>query len=74
MNIQGKHYQTIWLKGGNPEIVQVIDQWKFPFQFDFFELKTIEDAFYAIKEMVLRGAPLIWCYCGLRNLPCSFKI
>lgn len=59
MKIQGKQYQTIWLKEGNPEIVQVIDQRKLPFQFEIFELKTVEDAFYAIKEMVVRGAPLI---------------
>jgi methylthioribose-1-phosphate isomerase len=44
---------------GNSEIVQVIDQRKLPFQFEIFELKTVEDAFFAIKEMVVRGAPLI---------------
>ena len=59
MKIQNKHYQTIWLKDGNPEIIQVIDQRKLPFQFEIFELKTVEDAFFAIKEMVVRGAPLI---------------
>ena len=59
MKIQGKQYQTIWLKEGNPEVVQVIDQRKLPFQFEIFELKTVEDAFFAIKEMVVRGAPLI---------------
>lgn len=59
MKIHGKHYQTIWLKEVNPEVVQVIDQRKLPFQFEIFELKTVEDAFYAIKEMVVRGAPLI---------------
>jgi methylthioribose-1-phosphate isomerase len=59
MKIQGKHYQTIWLKEGNSKIVQVIDQRKLPFQFEIFELKTVEDAFFSIKEMVVRGAPLI---------------
>ena len=59
MKIQGKQYQTIWLKEGNPEVVQVIDQRKLPFQFEIFELKTVEDAFFSIKEMVVRGAPLI---------------
>jgi methylthioribose-1-phosphate isomerase len=59
VKIQGKQYQTIWLKEGNPEIVQVIDQRKLPFQFEIFELKTVEDAFFAIKEMMVRGAPLI---------------
>ena len=59
MKIHGIHYQTIWLKEVNPEVVQVIDQRKLPFQFEIFELKTVEDVFYAIKEMVVRGAPLI---------------
>lgn len=59
MKIQGKHYQTIWLTEGNPEIIQVIDQRKLPFQFEIFEIKSVEDAFFAIKEMVVRGAPLI---------------
>jgi len=59
MRIQGKHYQTIWLKENDPKIVQVIDQRKLPFRFEVMDLKTIEDAFFAIKEMVVRGAPLI---------------
>ena len=59
MKIHGKHYQTIWLKEVYPEVVQVIDQRKLPFQFEIFELNTVEDVFYAIKEMVVRGAPLI---------------
>ncbi len=59
MKIQGKHYHTIWLKEGDSKIVQVIDQRKLPFQFEIFDLKTVEDAFFAIKEMVVRGAPLI---------------
>ncbi len=59
MKIQGKHYKTIWLKEGSPEIVQVIDQRKLPFQFEIFDLKSVDDVFFAIREMVVRGAPLI---------------
>jgi len=59
MRINGQHYETIWLKPGNPGIVQVIDQRKLPFRFEIFDLKTAEDVFFAIKEMVIRGAPLI---------------
>lgn len=59
MKIQDKHFHTIWLKENNPKIVQVIDQRKLPFQFEVFDLKTVEDTFFAIKEMVVRGAPLI---------------
>lgn len=73
MKIQGKHYKTIWLKEGSPEIVQVIDQRKLPFQFEIVDLKTVEDVFFAIREMVVRGAPLIGVtaaygiYLGVRN-------
>ena len=59
MRVHGKEYHTIWLNEGNPKIVHVIDQRKLPFQFETFELETVEDAFFAIKEMVVRGAPLI---------------
>ena len=59
MKIQDKHYNTIWLKEGDSKTVQVIDQRKLPFQFEIFDLKTVADAFFAIKEMVVRGAPLI---------------
>ncbi|MEN8115869.1 MAG: S-methyl-5-thioribose-1-phosphate isomerase [Bacteroidota bacterium] len=59
MKIQSKHYHTIWLKEDDSKTVQVIDQRKLPFQFEVFDLKSVEDAFFAIKEMVVRGAPLI---------------
>ncbi len=59
MKIQGKHYHTIWLKENNTKIVQVIDQRKLPFQFEIFNIKSVDDTFFAIKEMVVRGAPLI---------------
>ena len=59
MKIGGKNYHTIWLKDNDPTIVQVIDQRKLPFQFEVFEMKNSEDAYFAIREMVVRGAPLI---------------
>jgi len=59
MKIQGKHYHTIWVKEGNPKTIQAIDQRKLPFKFEMFDLISVEDAFFAIKEMVVRGAPLI---------------
>lgn len=58
MRIGGTHYRTIWMED-DPGIVKVIDQRKLPFEFHIMELKTAEDAFYAIREMVVRGAPLI---------------
>ncbi|MFP3859795.1 MAG: S-methyl-5-thioribose-1-phosphate isomerase [Bacteroidales bacterium] len=57
MNIHGKPYQTIWVK--DESTVQVIDQRLLPFEFKVFDLQTVEDAYNAIYEMIIRGAPLI---------------
>lgn len=59
MLVEGKRFETIWVNQDDAQVVQVIDQRKLPFRFEVFDLKTIEDAYYAIKEMVVRGAPLI---------------
>ena len=59
MKIEGKHYQTIWVKPKDESVIQVIDQRKLPFEFEIFDIENVEDTFYAIKEMVVRGAPLI---------------
>ena len=59
MKIGNKHYHTIWLSETDTKVFQVIDQRKLPFQFEIFDLKSVENTFYAIKEMVVRGAPLI---------------
>ncbi len=59
MKIEGKQYHTIWVKPEDKTVIQVIDQRKLPFQFEIFDIRTVEEAFYAIKEMVVRGAPLI---------------
>lgn len=59
MKINGKQYNTIWLKENEPKKIQVIDQRKLPFQFEVMDLETVEDVFFAIKGMVVRGAPLI---------------
>jgi methylthioribose-1-phosphate isomerase len=59
MRINGKSYHTIWLGESEPAKVEVIDQRKLPFQFEIFEIRSVEDAFFAIGEMVVRGAPLI---------------
>jgi methylthioribose-1-phosphate isomerase len=59
MNINGKHHHTIWLNQANANIVEVIDQRVLPHKIEVFSIKTTDDAAYAIKEMVVRGAPLI---------------
>ncbi|WP_372948011.1 S-methyl-5-thioribose-1-phosphate isomerase [Mariniphaga sp.] len=59
MRINSKPYHTIWLSEKNPSVVQVIDQRKLPFVFEILDLKTPEDCFHAIRNMAVRGAPLI---------------
>ena len=56
MKIEGKEYHTIWFENN---IVKIIDQTKLPHKFIIKELKNIRDAINAIKEMEVRGAPLI---------------
>ena len=57
MRVDNVNYQTIWLK--DKETVQVIDQRKLPFAFRIVDIKSTEDAYAAIKDMIVRGAPLI---------------
>ena len=58
MKIDGKHYLTIW-HNENEDNVCIIDQTKLPFQFTIKKLNTYQDGFIAIKDMLVRGAPLI---------------
>ncbi len=59
MKVNGIHYETIWLKPGDNSIVQVIDQRYLPFKLVIADLVTLEDVYLAIKNMQVRGAPLI---------------
>jgi methylthioribose-1-phosphate isomerase len=56
MNINGRHYRSIWLED---DVVRVIDQTKLPFAFETRALRSLDDAAVAIKNMIVRGAPLI---------------
>jgi methylthioribose-1-phosphate isomerase len=48
---------SLWV--GNGGEIHVIDQRFLPFREEVFTLNTLEDVFFAIREMVVRGAPLI---------------
>lgn len=39
--------------------LQLLDQRLLPLQSDYLDINTIEDAFHAIRDMVVRGAPAI---------------
>ena len=56
MRIEGKEYRTIWFE---KNVVKIIDQTKLPHQFVIKDLKNVNDAINAIKDMEVRGAPLI---------------
>jgi methylthioribose-1-phosphate isomerase len=59
MKINGEPTRTIRLHPNNPQIVQVIDQRQLPHHLEWMDLTSAEAAAYAIKDMVVRGAPLI---------------
>jgi methylthioribose-1-phosphate isomerase len=59
MKIGDKNYRSIWIDESDPGIIWVIDQEKLPFLFEIKELHSVEDIFNSIKDMTLRGAPLI---------------
>ena len=56
MRIEGKDYKTIWFEDN---CVKIIDQTKLPHKFIVKDLKTVEDVINSIKNMEVRGAPLI---------------
>ncbi len=53
-----KNPQTIWYNPAK-KMVETIDQRHLPFLYQIAEISTLEEARFAISEMVVRGAPLI---------------
>jgi len=64
MNVNNKHYRTIWLAEKNPSIVQIIDQRPLPHRFIIEDITNTDEMAKAIKEMHLRGAGLIGAAAG----------
>lgn len=56
---QGEDFRTIWLKPDDPSTVQIIDQRKLPHVLAVENLRTSDDGIRAIRDMLVRGAPLI---------------
>jgi len=56
MKIQGKEKRALWLEDN---FVKFIDQRKLPYTFEIFTAKTVHEIAFAIKDMVVRGAPAI---------------
>src|SRR5471032_1649274 len=60
MNYQGKRWRTIWRNDDDTTgSIGVIDQRLLPHEFETLTLRTMEDCAEAIRNMTVRGAPLI---------------
>ena len=58
MLVDGKNFTTIWFEETN-DTVKIIDQRLLPHEFKIVNLNNFSEAVFAIKEMQIRGAPLI---------------
>jgi methylthioribose-1-phosphate isomerase len=64
MNVNGKHYRTIWINPEDKNSIQIIDQRHLPHEFIIETLRNTEEVEKAIKEMHVRGAGLIGATAG----------
>ena len=58
MNVNGRPMRTIWL-AEDGQTVEIIDQRLLPHELIVARLATLDDAASAIRDMAVRGAPLI---------------
>ncbi len=56
MKIEGKDCRALWFEDGT---LKFIDQRKLPYKLEIYTAKTVDDVAFAIKDMVVRGAPAI---------------
>ena len=56
MKIEGKDGRALWFENN---AIQFIDQRKLPYKLEMFTAKTVDECAFAIKDMVVRGAPAI---------------
>lgn len=59
MYINNTYTRSIWHKAGQPEVIQIFDQRRLPFEVIVVDLWEPSDFVVAIRDMYLRGAPLI---------------
>ena len=58
MDVNGTPYRSIWLADDGRQ-VEIIDQTRLPHEFVLVRLSTLAQAATAIRDMLVRGAPLI---------------
>jgi methylthioribose-1-phosphate isomerase len=57
---EGKDYRTVWVEGAPyPPVVHMIDQTKLPVHFEIYASARVETTYWAIKDMIVRGAGAI---------------
>jgi len=56
MKVEKKEYRSVWFE---QDTVRFIDQRKLPYKFEIYTAKTVDDVAFAIKDMLVRGAPSI---------------
>jgi methylthioribose-1-phosphate isomerase len=64
MTTRTKTNRTIWLKESDKKVVQIIDQRFLPHQVVIKDLKNVDEVVVAIRDMQVRGAPLIGVAAG----------
>ncbi|MEM2934977.1 MAG: S-methyl-5-thioribose-1-phosphate isomerase [Candidatus Thermoplasmatota archaeon] len=58
MLVKGKQMRSLWFE---KNCLKIIDQRKLPSKFEIFKARNERDVAYAIREMIVRGAPAIGC-------------
>jgi len=56
MKINGREGRALWFE---KDKIKFIDQRKLPYKLEYYIAETVDDCCFAIKEMVVRGAPAI---------------
>ena len=56
MKIEGKEGRSLWFEERS---IKFIDQRKLPYKLEYYIAKTVDECAFAIKDMVVRGAPAI---------------
>jgi S-methyl-5-thioribose-1-phosphate isomerase len=56
MKINEKEGRALWFEKGK---IKFIDQRKLPYKLEYYAAETVDDCCFAIKDMVVRGAPAI---------------
>ena len=59
MQVGNQNYKSLWFDADHPGEVRAIDQRKLPWDFQILVLTNVEEVYMAIREMDVRGAPVI---------------